>query len=286
MQIQEYDSSKIELIKNNICKNASDDELELFIMQCKRTGLDPFAKQIYSIARGDTRTIQISIDGARLIAERSGKYVGQVGPFWCGPDGVWSDVWLKNEYPVAAKIGVLRSDFKEPLFAVANFNSYNANNIFWKRFPALMISKCSEALALRRAFPQELSGLYVEDELAHADKNDTKETEDDEETKNNNKSKSKKSTVKTIEVKTVNLDRSELDIKGEFPHDDDYDTLNLMKNKHRDLVKQAIVDLKIDRQLLIETKQKLEDFLNSQTIKTKYTIVRDKVDEFYKGVNK
>lgn len=142
--------------------------VEAFLAHCQRTQLDPIARQIYAICRKGRWGIQISIDGARLIAERSGKYAGQTPVEWTGDGQTWTEVWLDNKPPAAARVGVHRADFREPLYAVANFSAYAAGGPMWDKMPSLMIAKCAEMLALRKAFPQDLSGLYSTEEMDQA----------------------------------------------------------------------------------------------------------------------
>jgi phage recombination protein Bet len=157
-----------QLISSTIAPGCSNDELRLFAYACQRTGLDPFSKQIYAIKRGGKMTIQAGIDGLRAIAERTGELDGSE-TFWCGEDGEWSDVWIGNKPPAAAKTIIHRKGAQHPFVGVARFADYNAGQGLWSKMGAAMIAKCSEALALRKAFPADMSGVYSSDEMQQAD---------------------------------------------------------------------------------------------------------------------
>jgi hypothetical protein len=114
----------------------------------------------------------VSIDGARLVAQRSDKYRGQTAPEWCGEDGKWREAWLDEvNPPAAARVGVYHADYPErPTYGVARYRSYvqtksdGAPNATWWRMPDVMLAKCAEMLALRKAFQQDLGGLVIEEE--------------------------------------------------------------------------------------------------------------------------
>lgn len=159
-------------------------ELLIFQHVAQRARLDPFAKQIYLIGRWDglaKRKVyrpQTAIDGFRLIAERSGRYAGRVGPLWCADDGVWREIWSGGEPPAAAKVGVRHYDTRGVLhetWATVMFGEYVVTNKDgkptgkWGTMPANQIAKCGEAQAIRTVFPDETAGLVVAEEAERDD---------------------------------------------------------------------------------------------------------------------
>lgn len=174
---QQFDNQQLAIIRQTVARGTTPEEFALFIEVCKYHALNPFARQIYAVVRigrdGSRQlAIQTSIDGYRLLAERSQKYAGQIGPQWCGKDGVWHDVWLSDESPAAARVGVLRKDFEQPVWGVAKYKSYIGTGPLWSKMPDVLLAKCAESLALRKAFPAEMSGVYTREEMEQADRDE------------------------------------------------------------------------------------------------------------------
>lgn len=164
----DFTEEKVALLKRTICKGSTDDEFALFVSQCKRTGLDPFAKQIHAVKRWDKKAnreimqVQVGIDGYRLIAERTGLYAGNDDPVFDNEDQP-----RKATVTVYKLVGGVRC----PFTASARWEQYypgDKQGFMWNRMPHLMLGKCAEALALRKAFPAELSGLYTSEEMEQA----------------------------------------------------------------------------------------------------------------------
>jgi phage recombination protein Bet len=183
--LHHFTPEQVQLIKSLIAPKATDDELLLFLHYCTKTKLDPLARQIYCIHRRvkvkkqddrgrwyddfeERMTIQTSIDGFRVIAERTGQYGGVSEPeFFYDEKGIM-------DY---CRIIVYRwrGDVRyEAAVAVAYWAEYAAMydgqpTGMWAKMPHGQISKVTEALALRKAFPQDLGGMYIEEEMDQAD---------------------------------------------------------------------------------------------------------------------
>ena len=159
-----------------ICQaiNLTRDEFQLFLFTAKQRRLDPLKNQICAVKRWSSRdrrevmTIQTTIDGLRVIASRTGKLAGMSDVTYAYND---------DGSVFSASITVYRLTAGErcPYTATAFFDEYCARTKngqptrFWAKMARHMVGKCAEALCLRKAFPEELGGLYTSDEMAQAD---------------------------------------------------------------------------------------------------------------------
>lgn len=163
----DYEPEDIEFIKRTVAPGCTDQELQLFLYTCRHTGLDPLLKQIYCIKRGGKATIQVSIDGYRLIADRTGQYAGSDKP-----EFVYGDKALPISCTVTVYklLGGVRCPFTATAFWDEYAQSYN-NKLaeMWAKMPHTMLAKCAESLALRKAFPAELAGTYTNEEMSQDD---------------------------------------------------------------------------------------------------------------------
>lgn len=171
IKTDEFDEKQLDLIKTTICKGATNDQLNLFVEVCKKTHLNPFMKQVYAVMRNSkgvpTMTIQVSIDGFRQIADRTGRYApGREPTFkYDGKQLVSATAYVKKQ---------TQDGTWHEVAATASYESYAQTyngkpNNFWSKMPEVMLSKCAESLSLRKAFPADLSGLYTKDEMGQAD---------------------------------------------------------------------------------------------------------------------
>jgi phage recombination protein Bet len=160
----QYTREQIDLLKKTVATGLDDNEFRLLVEVAQGTGLNLFQRQIYGIKRGGKMTIQTGIDGYRLVAARTGRHAGTSDAEFDSQDGnqpKWARVTVKKIMP---------NGFIADYTATARWTEYvQEQSPMWRKMPFLMLSKCAEALALRKAFPAELSGVYTSEEMMQAD---------------------------------------------------------------------------------------------------------------------
>ena len=151
----------LDLIKTQIAKDATKQELDLFLMMAYRTRLDPLMRQLYFIKYGNNVSYVTSIDGYRIVAHRTNEFAGVNEPVYS---------YDKNEKLTHCSISVYKfvGGIKCAFTAKVKFSEYNTGKNMWSKIPETMIAKVAEAHALRKAFPQDLSGIYTTDEMDQA----------------------------------------------------------------------------------------------------------------------
>lgn len=156
-----YTPEQMRLITDVVAKNASKDELALFLYRCKNLGLDPLKPgQIYFVKYGSSPgTIVVGIDGFRARASRTDKLAGIKRGAIRDASGALVGAWAE----------VYRKDWTHPAREEVPLAEYNTGKAMWLKMPETMIKKVAEAAALRMAFPDELGGVYERAEMDQAD---------------------------------------------------------------------------------------------------------------------
>lgn len=165
-----------QLMTDMIMKGATPPEIAFFGEVCKRVGLDPFKKQIHAVKRWDSDqkryiwSYQTGIDGYRSIANSCGDYAGSDEPIFMPPDE-------SAPHPRKATVTVWKivRGQRVPFTASARWEEYvqttkeGKPNSMWRKMPYGQLGKCAEALALRKAWPDRLSGVHTDIEMEQAD---------------------------------------------------------------------------------------------------------------------
>jgi len=166
--------AQFKLITDTIMKGATQEELAFFGQVCERTGLDPFRKQIHPVKRWSNEvqrhvwSFQVGIDGFRSIAESSTNYAGNDEP-------LFDDETKPHPNKATVTVWKMVKGQRCPFTASARYAEYvqvkkdQTPNMMWQKMPYVLLGKCAEALALRKAFPDKLSGVHSDEEMAQAD---------------------------------------------------------------------------------------------------------------------
>ena len=175
-----FTTDQRQVIKDVFCKGLTYDEIKVFEFTCERTGLCPFSKQIHPVKRNDKKlgrevmTIQTSIDGFRLIADRTGRYCpGREPTFQYDKNGsvLSATAYIKKQ----TKDGTWHEVSATAFFSeyAQGFKDFNTGlkklTPFWLDMPHNQLAKCAESLCIRKAFPADLSGIYSHDEMAQSE---------------------------------------------------------------------------------------------------------------------
>lgn len=168
-----FSADQRQMIRDAFANGASDPEFAVLMEIARTRRLNPLLRQIHFVKRWnndlrrETWSAQVAIDGLRAIAQRTGLYAGQDEPeFVEGAD---------NGYPVLCKVRVYRTDWQRPAVGVAYWREYvqttkdGSVTKMWRQFPHVMLAKVAESIALRKAFPEDIGGLYSDAEMAQAE---------------------------------------------------------------------------------------------------------------------
>ena len=149
------DNKLLQTMKATVAHGLNNEEFMLFTELCKSTKLNPFKREIWAIKAGGRLQLMTGINGYWAIANAHPQFDGTEQEIEVDPLG----------NPAKAICKVYRKDRRFPSVAIALMKEYRKDSPVWREKPSVMLMKCAESVALRKAFPQELNGLYTQEEM-------------------------------------------------------------------------------------------------------------------------
>lgn len=150
--VPETEADELTLVRTTYARDLTNEEFGVLVADARHRGLSVVKREVVGIKFQGRMTPYVTLAGARTLAEQSGKLAGVQGPFFCGADGLWVEVWLAVAPPAAAKFIVHRHDQIFPVVGIATWRERNQpNSPTWKGMPSLMLGKTAEIDAYRRA---------------------------------------------------------------------------------------------------------------------------------------
>lgn len=177
-EVDTFDDKRIKMVRDKFANGAPQDEFDLFIEFCKARNLDPLQRQVYLIPRSSKDangnwikawSIQTSIDGYRAIADRTGAYAGSDEAQFTDSRNKIGDPAKPRPDTATVTVWKMVQGTRCPFTATARWDEYfQDKSPLWSRMPHTMLAKCAESLALRKAFPVQLGGVYTTEEMMQA----------------------------------------------------------------------------------------------------------------------
>lgn len=158
------DDAMIQTLKQTVAQGLTDAEFRLFVEYCKATGLNPLKKEIWAIKVNGRLQLMTSAAGFFTVANDNPAFDGHESGL-VGPKGELASGAYPHDDYIGAWCRVHRKDRKIPTESIAMFDEYNKGVGNWKTMPRVMITKCAESLSLRKTFPQQLNGIYTQEEM-------------------------------------------------------------------------------------------------------------------------
>lgn len=177
---------ELTILKNAVCKGATDEELKFCLAVARRRKLDPFKGQIWFVPRRDRGADDgeggtgakvwipvVSIGGLCHVGARDHKDYGSFSEPEFGPMVTVEWRWKgqgnpkKLQVPEWARVEAFKKGSAQPTVGKVWWSEIYPNIDYApmvRQMPRRMLAKCAQAQAIRLAYP-ETGGLYIQEEM-------------------------------------------------------------------------------------------------------------------------